>query len=153
PPLVVRVGLPLGNDNEWAVVDRSQEPAAAESTALARVLEDLERTKSQRELVGSTIAREEAEHRDDCHVVLRRAHASSETAAARMTPLITYCSSGVVPSKLKPLPIICRKKAPRTVRQMAPSPPRSDVPPRTMAVIASNSIPVFAFHWAVWTSE
>src|SRR5262249_26046881 len=95
----------------------------------------------------------QAQHGDDRHVRLRRAQASSETAAARITPLITYCHCGVVPSRLNPLPIIIRKNAPSTDLQIAPSPPNNDVPPRPIAVIASNSMPLFAFHCAVETSE
>src|SRR5439155_16012104 len=95
----------------------------------------------------------EPEYGDDGHARRRLAQASSDTAAARIPPLITYCHWGVVPSRSKPLPIICRKNAPSTDRQIAPSPPCRDVPPRTMAVIASNSMPLFAFHCAVPTSE
>jgi hypothetical protein len=58
-----------------------------------------------------------------------------------------------VPSRLKPLPIVIRKKAPRTLRQIAPSPPSSEVPPSTIAVMTSNSMPLFASHWAVETCE
>src|SRR5262249_1546512 len=83
----------------------------------------------------------------------RRAQASSETAAARITPLITYCHCVEVPSRLKPLPIVWRKKAPSTARQTAPSPRSSETPPSTIAVITSNSIPRFASHCAVETSE
>src|SRR5262249_28045110 len=51
------------------------------------------------------------------------------------------------------LPIMFREAAPRAARQAAPAPPRGDVPPRTVAVIAVNSMPEFAFHCAVETSE
>src|SRR2546426_3066432 len=85
---------------------------------------------------------------------LRLAHASRETAKTRIEPLNTFWYSGFTLSRLKPLPIICRKKAPSTARQIAPSPPRIETPPSTTAVIASN---VFAelleSAWAVATSE
>src|SRR6185437_12142066 len=130
-----------------------QQSPAEEAAALAGALEHTELGEGAHELVLLARPHGQAQDGDDAHARLLRAHASSETAAARITPLITYCHCGVVPSRLNPLPIIMRKNAPSTERQIAPSPPNSDVPPRTIAVIASNSMPLFAFHCAVSTSE
>jgi hypothetical protein len=49
------------------------------------------------------------------------------------------CSySGFQPSSVKPLPIIAMNSTPITVRQIAPSPPRIDVPPTTMPASTVN---------------
>src|SRR4029078_12116578 len=97
-------------DDERVVVELAQEPAAHEAAALPRVFEDLQCAEAARQLVGCAGPGRKPQDGDDAHVLRRRAQASRETAAARISPLITYCSSGVVPSRLKPLPIICRKK-------------------------------------------
>src|SRR5262249_41333121 len=146
PALVIAGALPLGDDEKRAAGDRAEQAPAAETAALARALEDPQLRECGHQFVLLPRTDRQPQHGDDRHVRLRRAQASSDTAPARITPLITYCHCGVVPSRLKPLPIIWRKNAPSADLQIAPSPPNSDVPPRTIAVIASNSMPLFAFH-------
>src|SRR6478672_8797775 len=67
---------------------------------------------------------------------------STATVTTITIPLTTNCQSGDTPSKPKPLfktPII---KQPRTVPQMEPRPPESDVPPITTAAIELSSSPI-----------
>src|SRR6478672_9099932 len=153
PASVRAIAFPLRDHEKGRAAVRTKQSAAEEAAALLGMPEDLELGEGAHERLLTSGAHRQPQYGDDGHVRLRLAQASSDTAPARIKPLITYCHWGVVPSRSKPLPIITRKKAPRTVRQIAPSPPYSDVPPRTIAVIASNSMPLFAFHCAVDTSE
>src|SRR5262249_27787121 len=90
----------------------------------------------------------------NAHVLVLRAQASSATAARRIAPAKTFWYSGFTLSRLKPLRIICRKNAPRTARQIAPSPPRIETPPSTTAVIASKVYPALPMSaWAVEVCE
>ena len=47
-------------------------------------------------------------------------------------------NSGSILSRSNPLPMSAMKSTPTTVRQMAPSPPRIDVPPTTMPASTVN---------------
>src|SRR5581483_9315741 len=147
PALVAHGRVPFGDDQHGVAVDqRAQESSAEEAAAPLRVAEHVQLLEGLRELGGRARPHRQPQDRDDRHALRLRAQASSETAAAKITPLITYCHCVEVPSRLKPLPIICRKKAPSTARQIAPSPPSSETPQRTIAVITSKSIPRLAPH-------